>query len=134
LKKIDDIIKQQHKSLSEYLAIAMSSEKGEEFDITNYRSLAIVDRVTEESHVDKDDARNAACLITTLGDFEGGELKFSTLGVRFRMRPGDIAIFQSHLLHHKTSPIKEGGRHFSLVLFTHQNLFNTVVTPENTSK
>jgi hypothetical protein len=125
LKEIDDIIKQQHKSLSEYLATAMSGGKREEFDIANYRSLTIVDGVTEESHIDKDDVCNATCLITILGDFEGGELEFSILGVRFRMRPGDIAIFQSHLLHHKTSHIKEGGRHFFLVLFTHQNLFNT---------
>jgi hypothetical protein len=98
---------QQHKSLSEYLATAMFGEKREEFDIANYRSLAIVNEVTEESHIDKDDVCNTACLITILGDFKRGELEFLILGVRFRMRPGDIAIFQSHLLYHKTSSIKE---------------------------
>jgi hypothetical protein len=119
LKAIDDIIKQQHKSLSEYLATAMSGEKRKEFDIANYRSLTIVDGVTEESHIGRDDICNAACLITTLGDFERGELEFLILSVRFRMRSGDIVIFQSHLLHYKTSPIKKGGKHFFVVLFTH---------------
>jgi len=108
-----------------HLNTAPCTNKGAHTRFAGWPGMAIVEGMTKKSHLDKTDCRNTLSCMTTLGEFEGGELQFPTLGVTFAMRPGDIIIFKSHLLHHFTSTV-HWGRRFSLVFFAHQNLYTMV--------
>jgi len=76
-------------------------------------------------HKDLKDYRNGLCTVITFGDrdFVGGELHFPEINVTLDIKPMDVAMFQSHLLTHGNKRDLVGTRH-SLVLVTHNNLFN----------
>src|SRR5918994_1996381 len=81
-------------------------------------------------YIDHDDDKYGFCWFVLLGDWEGGDLIFSQLNVRIKLKPGNILAFRSNLLVHENLPCS--GVRYSLVFFTHNNLFSdTFVHREN---
>jgi hypothetical protein len=73
-------------------------------------------------HVDYGDCRNGFCMIMAFGNYKGANLKFPELGLKVRMRPGDVIIFKSHLLSHYTTNIVS-GRRIALVFYADHNVY-----------
>lgn len=91
-------------------------------------SLAVLNiEGTCEFHADTKDWRNGLCCVIPFSkhDWKGGELSFPHLNIRVNGKSGDLIFFQSHLLEHGNLPVTEGNRN-SLVLVSHNNLFNTI--------
>ena len=84
------------------------------------------------NHIDRDDDKHRFYWLVPLGDWEGGDVIFSQLNIRVKLKPGNILAFRSNLLVHGNLPYF-GVRH-SLVFFTHNNLFSdTFVNVKNTN-
>lgn len=101
---------------------AAVTNKGESCNIADFPAFALVDGNSEENHNDPHDFRSGYCCISVVGDFEGGEIEFPHLKLRFLVRPGDIIFFRSHLLYHRSAKVTK-GRRLALVLFANQNIF-----------
>ena len=52
----------------------------------------------------KDSKDFGYCVVFPLGEFEGGELCFPTLGTVAKLRKGDIAVFESNSILHGNLP------------------------------
>jgi hypothetical protein len=70
-------------------------------------------------HIDIND--NGMCTIVPVGDWEGGELIISHLGIMLKLIKGQVLMFRSSLLIHKNVLAK--GVRFSMVFFSHKNTF-----------
>jgi len=72
------------------------------------------------AHRDAHDFSGGLCWTIPFGCFEGGDLHFPELKVRMEYGTGDVAAFRS-LQVHEVKPFR--GTRFSLVLFSHNNVF-----------
>jgi hypothetical protein len=74
-------------------------------------------------HRDAHDYRGGLCWTIPFGEFNGGDLLLPELKLRLEYAAGDVCAFQS-LQQHQVLPFS-GKNRFSMVLFSHNTLFNT---------
>ena len=73
------------------------------------------------AHVDREDEK--LCVIVPFGDFEGGELVLSDLGLVFDLKNRDMLVFRSDILVHFNLKVRKGFRG-SFVLSSDSHLNN----------
>ena len=71
-------------------------------------------------HSDEHDFADGFCWTIPFGNFSEGDLNFPDLNTTVAYKTGDVAVFQSRQQHEVK---KFRGKRFSLVLFSHNNLF-----------
>ena len=74
-------------------------------------------------HKDKGDVKDGWVVIIYCGEFKGGELYFSGLGLKLEHKPGDVIFFHSTLLEYFVFDFN--GNRTSLVFFSYENLIDT---------
>jgi hypothetical protein len=115
LQQLEGTIREDElNNMMDYLRKTPSTNKGEHACFAGFPGMAVLEGNSENEHIDSRDSKNGMCCCTALGDFTGGEIEFSTLNLRFAMRPGDVILFRSHLLHHRSAEVTS-GRRFALV-------------------
>lgn len=73
-------------------------------------------------HIDSKDWKNGFSVVAPFGNYIGGYLHFPELGLQFIVQPGDVILFQSHLLQHGNT--EHLGHCSSIVMTTHNTVFN----------
>jgi hypothetical protein len=71
--------------------------------------------VRTEAHRDDGDYRKF-CIVVAFGNSQGGDICFAELGLRIKLRPGDVVAFMSGELTHFNLPFE--GRRVSMVGYT----------------
>ncbi len=72
-------------------------------------------------HYDMQDKKDGIAYLINYGSFEGGELVFRDLKLKFKFEPGDLIAFDGRSLYHENLPAR--GERYSMVLFGHQCCF-----------
>ena len=118
-KTVGDLIRNHFPGLAE-----MYSKVPEKHRLFDLYSLLVVNlTMATKYHKDLKDYRNGFCCVFPFEDYDGGELHFPELNVTVNLRPGDLIVFQSHLLTHGNWPVTRGNRK-SCVLLTHNTVMN----------
>lgn len=65
----------------------------------------VIRNVAADPHKDSSDYKNGWVGMCCFGDFTGGELVVSILGMKFQVQPGDVIFFRLTLLEHYVLPI-----------------------------
>jgi hypothetical protein len=73
-------------------------------------------------HIDSKDFNGGFAAVFPFGEYKEGYLEFPELKIAFDVRPGDLIVFQGHLLTHGNSAII--GQRGSCVLTTNNTLYN----------
>ena len=76
-----------------------------------------------DPHKDDNDCLYGFCVIVVFGNFEGGNLILSEIGVVIRIEGGYIIFLRSALLEHCNSYVTKGNR-FSIVFYLRKTIFN----------
>ena len=76
-----------------------------------------------DPHKDDNDCLYSFCVIVVFGNFEGGNLILSEIGVVIRIEGGYIIFLRSALLEHCNSYVTKGNR-FSIVFYLRKTIFN----------
>lgn len=115
---VSDLIRQHFpKMAEEYEKV---SKEHRLFDLFTF--LIINWTTAPKIHKDVNDWHNGFCCIFPFGEYDGGQLHFPSLNMKFNLRPGDVIVFQSHLLWHGNMTYN-GNRH-SCVLVTQNTVMN----------
>jgi len=85
-------------------------------------ALGLVEGITEKIHVDPKDARNALNGLAAFGKYKGGDVYFPDLNISVRLKPGDLLLFKTHLLRHKSTKLV-CGRRFVTVFYASHNVY-----------
>jgi hypothetical protein len=70
-----------------------------------------------QPHFDEKDLSGTLNVLTVVGQYSGGELLFSNLGVKIGINPGDIILFEGSRLKHEVLPIGSGSRRTSINMY-----------------
>jgi len=73
-------------------------------------------------HKDNNDVLYAFCVIVVFGNFEGGDLILSEIGISLEIEDGYIVLLRSALLEHFNSKVK--GSRWSIVFYLRKDIFN----------
>jgi hypothetical protein len=87
---------------------------------TAFTTLYVLRNCPTALHVDKLDLPESFGVMSTLGDFRGGEICFPKYRVAVDYRPGDVLLADVHELH-GNFPVTSGER-VSCVLFVRQGI------------
>ena len=85
-----------------------------------FQGLAVVRNLACDPHKDKSDKKDGYVAMMCFGDFSGGELVVTELGMRFAFQPGDVVLFRSAVLEHYITEFQ--GSRTSTVFFCHQGV------------
>jgi hypothetical protein len=77
-----------------------------------------------DSHKDNIDCMNAFCTIVVFGNFEGGDLVLSEIGITIKIKGGYIILLKSALLEHFNLLIIENI--FAIVYYLRRYFYNEV--------
>jgi hypothetical protein len=106
-----------------FMASHAPSKTGETTSYAKFPDMAFVFGNSENNHVDTGDSPNSVCMIYAAGDFKNCNLVFDELNLEVVLRPGDVILFKSHLLKHKTLPFV-GKERYAFVFYADRNLYN----------
>jgi hypothetical protein len=89
-----------------------------------FLNTIMISEKTSTQHLDLLDAHQGFAVITSHGEFTGGELCFPDLGCKFPHRPSDILLFRSRYLRHYLAPYK--GWRFAIIRFIHEGVMSWI--------
>jgi hypothetical protein len=87
-----------------------------------YEGQEILYNVQSPTHTDGSDPQRGWALIYCAGDHEGGYLYMPHLGLRVRMRPGDMVKVRGRVIKHCVEDWS-GGQRISIPHFTHSSVW-----------
>lgn len=89
-------------------------------DVACWSGTAFLYNAKVGLHKDRVDGKAAMASMTTYGDYTGGLLLISELGLRFQYHPGTVVYIMAKNLYHEVTHFR--GRRISTVQFHHTNL------------
>ncbi|KNH08884.1 SNF2 DNA repair protein [Perkinsela sp. CCAP 1560/4] len=91
---------------------------------TVFSTLTVNDTFRTALHTDSGDFKKGLGIVTVLdGDYEGVFLAMPRLEAAFDIRPGDVLLFNTDLLHGNTEPRCEKWNRLAVVAYLRTNLF-----------
>ena len=109
--------------LPAFLSTYAPDKFGNSTSYVHFPDLAFVFGNSDKNHVDTGDSPNAMCMIYAAGDFTGCNLLFEELNLEVVLRPGDVVLFKSHLLKHRTLSF-QGKERYVFVFYADKNLYS----------
>jgi len=86
--------------------------------------LNLVRQGATDPHKDNNDCKYAFCVIVVFGDFEGGDLVLSEIGIVVEVKCGFIILLRSALLEHFNLNVLKNR--FSIVYYLKKSFFNEI--------
>ena len=78
-----------------------------------------------DRHKDQNDCLYAFCAVVVFGDFEGGDLALSEIGLVIEIKYGHIILLRSSLLEHFNTKVLKGKRD-SIVFYLRKFIYNEI--------
>lgn len=91
-------------------------------DILVYEGREFLYNCHTGGHTDSQDPPKSYAILAAFGRFKGGHVRIKHLGLRLRLRPGDVVVIRGRVLPHEVEAW-EGGQRISIPHFTHSSLW-----------